>query len=171
MLRATHIDLVAGPDRAYRALAATLSLAVAAFAYTQRTLFPAPVFAACMALIGYSLLLSIAGGDCGLLRRYYPRAAHWWGKAERVILRSAWRGTLRLGRDGSAEIGDEQGYWLAQCWTSRYLVVLRLAGFQRIRTVLITRAVNHPDDYRRLLVWARFDPRQNHPATVLADRP
>jgi len=152
MLRATHIDLVAGPDRACRALAAALCLVVVACVYAQRTLLPGPLVAAAVAFVGYFLLLSVAGARCRFLR-------------------PAWQGRLRLGRDGSAEIGAEQGYWLTQCWTSRYLVVLRLAGFQRARTAVITRTLNHPDDYRRLLVWARFDPRQNHRAGALAGRP
>ena len=171
MVRAAHIDVIAGPGRGYRRAACLVSVIAALVLTWHQSLMPVALFLVGMAGVLYGLLTCISADSPAVLPGRGRRAARWLGRVIRRLPSPVWNGSLRLGRDGSAEIGNQQGRWLARCWTSRHLVVLRLAGLPQARTVLICRDSNHPDDFRRLLVWARFDPRDNPQAPGLTEQP
>ena len=71
-------------------------------------------------------------------------------------------GTLRLYANGSASFNpgstERFGYWRISAPASRWLTVVRIDTAEGAERLLVCASLNHPDDYRHLLVWSRFPP-------------
>lgn len=104
------------------------------------------------------------GLAAGVMFANLPRLPGWAIVASLLLLgllipRAQAAGPLRLFRDGTARAAGQSGTWLAGCWITRRVTVIRLRGLGRPRQRLVCASGNAADDYRRLLLWLRFDPR------------
>lgn len=132
MAQPAHIELKTGPDRAYRFIL-HIAWALAATAIIVNV----PV-------LGWP---SLAAAGCLLI-------ALWPGLNDPIMA----SGRLFLYRNGSALLQHRVFSWGGQTWACRWFSVIRLDQGNRPQRVLVFASRNLPDEYRRLLVWTRFNP-------------
>lgn len=132
MAQPSHIELQAGDDRFYRVTALLIWLISAT--------------AVIFHMNNQHWMLSVTG--CFLLLAL-------WLISRRCMSRDR---RLRLYCNGAAAVDGHVGHWGTCYWSSRWYTLLRMDLACGRSRVLVAASRNHPDDYRRLLVWVRFSP-------------
>jgi len=132
MAQPGHIDLMTGADRLYTLGVWLAWLAAAMVVLMHFTRLNWPLRAAAL-----GLLTLLSPGIRFPVQR--PRS-------------------LRLGRDGTAVLGGQEGRWGRYARSCRRYVILGIDLPRRRERVLVPASRNDVDEYRRLLVWVRFCP-------------